>query len=299
MNRLAVNRLAVNRLAVNRLAVNRLAVNRLALNAVSAGELVATPEGRELLSYVVSCAVPEGQTLVAEHDGTTFDFLGELGLAPEWLDRKLTDKGKGWISACLFARVNNHDVSVPISMRGPHDALDSTEAEQATWSVEEGAFYGNLFTPADEPIKWFACRGAGQATGETGGLVERDCTEPDPANPGKTLCGFTYAGDCGDFAAQHACKKFDEDGLFYEQCKASSMPERRGTWWCGGDDDDDHDWDWDWDWDHNRGNGHGNGHGGSWGHGWHWPWGWGWGWWSNRCKSSEKYLQVITTYVTP
>ena len=67
VNRLAVNRLAVNRLAVNRLAVNRLAVNRLAANLETMGDLLATPEGQDLLGYIVSCALPEGTVLAPGH----------------------------------------------------------------------------------------------------------------------------------------------------------------------------------------------------------------------------------------
>src|SRR5215468_10173302 len=56
-NRLATNRLATNRLATNRLATNRLATNALTSGALtadpSADELLSTPEGRDLYSYVV------------------------------------------------------------------------------------------------------------------------------------------------------------------------------------------------------------------------------------------------------
>ena len=48
-------------------------------------------------------------------------------------------------------------------------------------------------------------------------MISRDCAEPD-GNTGLTQCGFKYAGDCGEFAQQHACKSFDEDGTFYRKC---------------------------------------------------------------------------------
>ena len=63
------NRLASNRLASNRLASNRLASNRLASNALSSTrlettlattELLATADGREVYSYIISCALPQG-----------------------------------------------------------------------------------------------------------------------------------------------------------------------------------------------------------------------------------------------
>jgi hypothetical protein len=263
-NRLAANRLAANRLAANRLAANRLAANRLELDPDGSSELITTPEGREVLSFIISCAIPDGVTLVGEHAGTTYEFFGELGLAPRWEKRPLDRKGKGWVSACLFSRVNANNVAIPISLRGPHSQLAATPDEKTNWSLEEGAFYGDYFTAPDEPIDWIACRGRDQAAGETGGLVERDCAEPDPANPGKTYCGFKYAGDCGAWATQRACKKFKVAGTYYMDCSASAAKKHHK----GGehdDDDDDHDDDDDDDHD-----------------------------WKNK-----KYRQVITTYVIP
>jgi hypothetical protein len=177
-NKLAGNKLAGNKLAGNKLAGNKLAGNKLALNMAGAGDLMETPDGREVLTYIVSCALPEGQTLVGENAGVTYEFFGELGLTPKWTDQPLKKQGRGWISACLFARVNLYDVALPVSLRGPNPALAVTADERATWSVEEGAFYGEFFTPDDQPINWIACRGEGQASGEFGELVSRDCAEP-------------------------------------------------------------------------------------------------------------------------
>ncbi|MEO8700645.1 MAG: hypothetical protein ABI867_11405 [Kofleriaceae bacterium] len=264
-NRLAANRLAANRLAANRLAANRLAANRLELNVGDAGELLGTPEGREVLSFIVSCAVKEGETLVADFEGNHYEFFGELGLANKWLTHRLDDKGKGWVSACLFSRVNASNVPIPISLRGTHQQLTVDPEEADAWTLEEGAFYGDYFTPPNQPIDWNACRGRAQAAGESGGLLERDCAEPDPAHPGLTLCGFKYAGDCGDFATHHACKRFNEDGTYYTKCAAT--PKFGANHHHGHDDDDHHDGDGCW------GNNHGNG--------------------------NDTYAQVITVYVIP
>lgn len=58
--------------------------------------------------------------------------------------------------------------------------------------------------------------------GEFGGLVDRDCAEPDPTDPTHTQCGFNYAGDCADytpvFPSPYACKTFDAVGGFYGKC---------------------------------------------------------------------------------
>jgi hypothetical protein len=223
LNRIALNRIALNRIALNRIALNRIALNRLSVNLLSSQDLLATPDGREVFSLVVSCALPSNVTLVATVDGMDFDFPGEIGLAPQWLFNRLDRVGQHWVSACMFARVSAHEVVIPISMRGPSRALATDAAERATWTLEEGAFFGNAFGPPDQPLQAFACRGRDKAAVNTGELADRDCAAPDPANPGFTLCGMMFAGDCGDFAAHPACEAFSPQGTFYQQCHTSPI----------------------------------------------------------------------------
>lgn len=221
-NRVTANRVTANRVTANRITADRVTGNRLNVNDSAAG-LLATPDGREVLGVLVSCALPEGITLVGKVGSDEFEFPGEIGLARDWIYRALDREGQGWVSACVFARINAHDIALPISVRGPHPALDVDRDERRIWSVQEGAFYGNLFTPLDQPIAWFACRGEGQAAGETGELIDRDCAEEDPAHPGLTQCGFFYAGDCGDFATDFACEQFSERGEFYQRCHSEAI----------------------------------------------------------------------------
>lgn len=242
------NRLAANKLAANRLAANRLAANRLAANALSSTKLVAlqetadllqTAEGREVYSYIISCALPSGTTIEADVEGAadteteTYSclsehctFRGVVGLAEYWIDHRLAPRDQRWVSACLFARVNVHDYAEAISLRGPHDSLTVGVDEAELFTLEEGAFYGNVFTDEGEPIDWNACEGASQAAGESGGLAFRDCTEEDPDNPGQTYCGFNYAGDCADFSPEfpspYACESFDTGAGVYDDCHAES-----------------------------------------------------------------------------
>jgi len=239
-NRLATNRLASNRLATNKLASNKLASNALTSTKLEANmataDLLSTADGRDVYAYLINCALPEGTTLQATLPGAVDTappatlytcnsglcvFPGGIGLAEYWTDHKLDPKGQRWVSACMFARVNAHDTAEPISMRGPHDALAVSPDEATQFPIEEGAFYGNLFT-GDNPIEWNACRGAGQAGGEFDGLVDRDCAEPDPADPTHTQCGFKYAGDCRDYnpvlPSPFACKFFDSDLGIYTDC---------------------------------------------------------------------------------
>jgi hypothetical protein len=223
-NRIGSNRIGSNRIGSNRIGSNRISNGRIGVNPSSTQELLATEDGREVFSLIVSCALGDDVTLVATVDGTEFEFFGEFGLARNWISRPLDREGQGWVSACIFARVNANDVAIPISLRGEHKGLAVSADERAAWTLEEGGFYGNLFGPLDEPIQWYACRGKDQAAGESGGLVDRDCAEPDPANPGFTQCGFIYAGDCGDFAADQACESFSEHGTFYRKCHSAPLP---------------------------------------------------------------------------
>ena len=217
-DKLAANTAGASRLAASNLAVQQLGPNEYVLDPGAAGALLATENGREVLSFIVACALPEAVTVFATAaDGTVYEFFGELGLASEWLDHPLREAGRGWVSACLFARVNDYGVPEALSMRGQNKALAVSPAEAATFTFEEGAFYGDYFVTQGAPVE-IACRGEGQASGELGGLVLRDCTEPDPADPTHTRCDFSYAGDCGDFAPEHACKQFSPHD-FYRKCQ--------------------------------------------------------------------------------
>jgi hypothetical protein len=224
-NRLAANRLAANRLAANRLAANRLAANQLSSSrfTLTGTDLIDSDDGREVLTYIVSCAIPAGMTLAGrDSQGNQYEFIGELGLAPRWLDHFLNTAEKGWVSACLFARVNAYGVSVQISLRGPSSALTVTPDEQASWTLQEGAFYGNYFTAPGEQIDWNACRGRDS---EQAQLRERACAQPDPQNPGKTLCGFNFAGDCGRYTTAPtptACRSFSSNG-YYVNCADAAI----------------------------------------------------------------------------
>src|SRR5215831_3048632 len=59
-NALASNALASNALASNALASNQLSSNRF---TVADRDLIETEDGREVLTYTVSCALPDGVTL--------------------------------------------------------------------------------------------------------------------------------------------------------------------------------------------------------------------------------------------
>jgi hypothetical protein len=260
-NRLAANRLAANRVAANRLAANRLAANRLAANSLAGerlattrleaspetAEILNTPDGREVYSYIVNCALRKGTVIEADIadaadtappdtiykcKGGHCVFSGSLGLAEEWMDNRLSRKGQRWITACLLARVNHYGVTETISMRGVAPELSVSPQESELYSLQEGAFYGNIFADGEGELDWNACRGKDKAaTPDEGVLAMRACAQPDPNDPTHTMCGFKYTGDCGSFGSlpeRHACWTFDsEDGSFGDCTTAEGKTDAR------------------------------------------------------------------------
>ena len=114
-------------------------------------------------------------------------------------DRRLDTNGQRWVTACLLARVNYFGVKQIISLRGVAPQLSVTPEEAQSYSLQEGAFYGNIFANLDAPLDRNACRGKDQVAGEQAGLELRACAETDVDDPTHTKCGFKYAGDCGNF----------------------------------------------------------------------------------------------------
>jgi hypothetical protein len=198
-NRLSMNRLALNRLALNRLALNRLALNGVISGGMGAGELLATEEGREILAYVVQCALAEDDVLTATVDEQTYEFPGLLGLAPAWEHQPIGLDAQRLISACLLAHVNALGVSVSISVRA-HGVVTSTPDERRDYPVYEGTFFGQLF---DGQTMWaYACQGSlGEAAREhSEDRALRRCTDDT------TECAITAVGRCRD-----VCQKRSED----------------------------------------------------------------------------------------
>jgi hypothetical protein len=212
-NSLAANSLAANSLAANSLAANSLAANSLAANSLAANALVASalrdPLARQLLKYVVSCALDEDDDVSIRIDGKRYDFPGELGLAPEWGRAHGSCDGEcqRWVSACVLARVDAAGKKRIISLRGDTPALRPDGNELRRFTDREATYYGNLFVH-DRPL--FAC-------------LSPDKTE-DPRVCGDSLadCPMTVVGACDD-----ACRDVGSYGDFGD-CSDRGRA-RRGT----------------------------------------------------------------------
>lgn len=167
------------------------------------GTLAGTDSGRLMMTLLVACALGAQDTLTVTVDGGDIDFFGEAGLAREWLSRGLKEDSKGWVTACVLAHLSAHRLPVSISMRGHRSVLHPSKDERIGWPLEEGAFFGDIFTPG--AIQWFACRGRDPVP--VG--IDRDCTKQDPVTPTITLCGLTFVGNCNEVCTRnnHKCRE--------------------------------------------------------------------------------------------
>ena len=184
MNALTMNALTMNALTMNALTMNALTMNALTMNALTMNAL-RDPLSRELLKYVVSCALEEDDHLSVRIDGKRYTFDGSLGLAPEWGGERGWCDGEcqRWVSACVLARVDAAGVKRKISIRGDHPALRPTESELRQFTDREAAYFGNLFVHGKPR---FLCLSPGKTSDE------RVC--------GDSLhdCPMTVVGSCDD-----------------------------------------------------------------------------------------------------
>ena len=214
--RVVLNRVVLNRVVLNRVVLNRLAAAALASGAVAGGplgdggtvefntnydpngidgELVhQTEEGREVLRYMVRCALQSERTLTLDEAGVQYEYDGMLGLADDWLTRALEPLEKELLSACLYAHINHFGASIEMSLRFPWTDVDAGPAEAAQYLVYEGAFMGRYFVPEGEDIEIYSCQGDGYDLA----IVNGDTRDQRVCTDASSGCGVTVVGRCRD-----------------------------------------------------------------------------------------------------
>ena len=152
--------------------------------------VLAHADGAEHLEYLALCALDEGTELVAggQH------YPGLFGLGAEWVDEGCGESCQRWISACVLAHANAYGVPVEMSLRGSHPGLRWDEQISSEFTLQEAAFYGNVFAVAGvdsvrRPL--YACIGRA--------LIAWDDDEEEHPDTSleyleKRICG---TGDCG------------------------------------------------------------------------------------------------------
>lgn len=192
------------RIATNGLVPGAIHPNNLNAKALTGGNIATTPGMEDTnahqmyTAYLVGCALTPGQSVTSNYLGQILTYPGSIGLAPAWTTRALTQTEELEVSACVIARANLTGTNVTISVRGESTALSTTLDERTSYNVEEAAFYGDVFSSS--PGAKRACNGVDQVRdGDTyGDLPLRQCGQPDPNNPGYTLCGFVFDGNCAN-----------------------------------------------------------------------------------------------------
>jgi GLTT repeat (6 copies) len=186
-NGLTANGLTANGLTANGLTANGLTANGLTSSAMTASGLTAgamtDPLSRELMKYIVSCALSDQQSLSLTIAGTAYTFPGSIGLAPQWgaAHGSCDESCQRWVSACVIARVDAAGIDREISIRGPNLALLPSWSELSQYTQREATYFGNIFIPG-EPR--FLCLSPGQTEDE------RAC------GPSLADCPMTVLGSC-------------------------------------------------------------------------------------------------------
>jgi hypothetical protein len=141
-------------------------------------------------------------------------FEGGIGVAPSWGTGTCNGTCQSWVSACVAARLNATGTSVPISLRGSHNAIRMPFVEETTTFInQEAGFGGQIFQPG--PPDLWACTGKQIDDGTisergVGYLHDRLCAAGAD-------CGVRVVGSCQDKCGTYFAG-------WYAGCQATSSP---------------------------------------------------------------------------
>jgi hypothetical protein len=217
VNGITVNGITVNGITVNGITVNGITVNGITVNGMATSEFSTwfaqnMEQNATLMSYLVKCAVPAGQSRSFRDrvSGKTYTWPGSLGLAPGWANgHAINEAEQQIISACLAAHINKYGIHVPLSILGrtaTQEPISYSAEELQTFNRREGCFFGNLFT--GEGI--FAGADRGSLFDEESSL--RACALTSSQDGSSACAPMVHVERCEDFCT------LDSSGLFYTQC---------------------------------------------------------------------------------
>jgi hypothetical protein len=165
-----------------------------------------------LMSYLVRCAVPAGQTRTWTNPSTgqSYSWAGGLGLAAGWASgNAATVLEQQVVTACLLAHVNKFGLHVDLSLLGRDaqgTALPIAAGELSTYSEPEGCFFGNGFNSS---ATFYA--GSDHATLSASQSSVRACAM-DWAGGAADCAPIVHVGACSQY-----CTK-DATGTYYTSC---------------------------------------------------------------------------------
>jgi hypothetical protein len=210
-NALTQNALTQNALTQNALTQNALTQNALTQNALTQNAL-EDPNARELMRYIVSCALPAGKSLsYADDNGQTYTFDGALGIAPSWgqLGGKCDEMCQQQVSGCVLSRLDYLGEHVSISIRGVSQALAVTWPEYTGYTHREATYFGNIFS---QPQRFLGCLPPGQTQ------------DPRVCGPSTTGCVIQFLGSC-----DKVCNAQGWDGDYFNCLGPSDRTEHPGA----------------------------------------------------------------------
>ena len=199
------NGLSTNGLSTNGLSTNGLSTNGLSTNGFSTWFNQNPSNAAAVMTYVVKCAVPAGQTRAFTDPltGTTHTWQGGLGLAPGWASGQVaTELEQQVVSACLAAHANKYGINIPISVLGrtaQGTAIDYTPSELSTFSEREACFFGNLFDGSgifagNDQDYLTSQESTSRACGLSSSASTSDCPPIVHVSQCSTLCERAYVG---------------------------------------------------------------------------------------------------------
>jgi len=174
--------------------------------------LAQTEQGRQMLKYLIKCALPETDSVFVTVDGTKYTFGGSVGWVPSWAERAMTDVEKRQMSACMAAHTNFFGKPVQISLRSDDPTappgLQTSAAERTAFPFFEAGFFGNYFVA--NPVS-YVCLGDLSAGREQHlESLLRVCSLEHPTVAGFSRCNFKIVGLCKD-------NPFVQEGVDYSK----------------------------------------------------------------------------------
>jgi hypothetical protein len=126
--------------------------------------LMTTSGGRDVVKYLVKCALAAGDTLVKQDQyNVSYTYPGAIGLCPSWKTAGIATMQtcQETISACMLAHVNTAGVHIPIWL-----VSDTSTAigwgQDPNYPNQEGTFFGNIFqTNTAGHVDAYYCNGPG------------------------------------------------------------------------------------------------------------------------------------------